>query len=89
MINTKIYIKDENDLKFNLSSDIQDDTFDFEVWYKDNCLLVYHINEDYSIDLHFGKVEKYSLSNDLLKMISLSAEQRLKDKLKDWIENSV
>lgn len=85
----KIHIVNEKELDYRLTSSVDDNTFDLEIWHGNICLLVFHIQEDYSIKVHFGKVDAYSIDNKLLKNITLKAEARLVSKLKDWLDSKL
>ncbi|RYU90323.1 hypothetical protein EWM62_12405 [Mucilaginibacter terrigena] len=70
---------DESQLKYITSSDINDDNYDIEVWYKDETILVFSIQDNFDIDLLFGSKTNihYSISLDLFNKVSTEVSERL------------
>ena len=83
----KVHITDEKVLDYRFTSSVNDNTFDFEVWHNNNCLMVFRILEDSNIKIYFGKLENYTIDNKLLMSVMKKAKERLTTKLKDWLDS--
>ena len=70
---------DESQLKYITSSDINDDNYDIEVWYKDETILVFSIQDDFNIEVLFGSKANihYSMSLDVFNRVSKELSKKL------------
>jgi hypothetical protein len=82
-----ISITKKEELNFILSVPFDDDSYDLEVNYKDNCLFVFHIGNDGIIKLIFGKNENYIINLELAEEIIKEAKERLIKQQSSWLES--
>ena len=80
---------DNYDLEYIVTSSYEDDGYDYEIWYKKQCLIVISINDNSVIDVTFGNINDLTWSYDVLIKLLNDACDIIKNKHNDFRKSNV
>ncbi len=80
----KIEILQDN-INFQLTSCLDDDTYDVDVIFDKNIIMTFHITNEGKYEIYFGFLSEYYISVNTMNEIIRITTQRLQKEQQEWL----